>query len=226
MDRDDRVLRPDGGDCDDHADRPDAQWVDVRCRGWVQWYVRPAADYTNFTMFPWVAFLFAGAAVGVLLAAVRAMPSGSVACNGVLGGIGALIVAVGFYTATLPTIYHPQSSFWTTSPTWFAIRVGVLMAGACGACTRQSLALAQWRSDMPPLERLGRSSLFVYWIHVELVYGYATWPLRHRLTLWQMAVAYALFCAAMYGALILRDRVVATWRLRRISGGTAEAVTA
>src|SRR5262249_31710105 len=37
---------------------------------WVQWYIRPAADNTTFTGFPWIGFAFAGAAAGVLIAAV------------------------------------------------------------------------------------------------------------------------------------------------------------
>jgi hypothetical protein len=66
-----------------------------------------------------------------------------------------------------------------------------------------------------PLARLGRSSLFIYWIHVELVYGYATWPIRGRLPLWGVIVAYVAFCAAMYGAIVLRDRLLANWRARQ-----------
>src|SRR5262249_15148467 len=34
----------------------------------VQWYLRPAGYQTTFVLFPWAGFLFAGAAVGVLLA--------------------------------------------------------------------------------------------------------------------------------------------------------------
>jgi hypothetical protein len=67
-----------------------------------------------------------------------------------------------------------------------------------------------WRS----LERFGRSSLFVYWIHVELVYGYATWPLRHRLPLWGTFIACAGFSLLMYHAVIFRDRLIEKWRSR------------
>ena len=49
-----------------------------------------------------------------------------------------------------------------------------------------------------PLEVLGVGSLFVYWVHVELVYGGATQPLRRQLTLEQGAVAWVLFTAGMY----------------------------
>ena len=210
-----------------------AQWVNALPR-LIQWYVRPEADYTNFTMFPWVAFLLAGAAVGALIAAARdSRREGRLQL--MLGGVGALFVAVGFYTATLPSIYHPRSLFWYTSPTFFAIRLGVMMLAltllyglqaGIGPWAQALMKLTKLTKLMAPVERIGRSSLFIYWIHVELVYGYATWPLRHHLTVWQVAAAYALFCAAMYGALVLRDRAVAAWRLRRISGGTAEPLIA
>jgi hypothetical protein len=56
--------------------------------------------------------------------------------------------------------------------------------------------------------------LFIYWIHVELVYGYASWLWRGRLPLWGTGLAYIAFCAAMYGAVVARDRVVETLRIR------------
>ena len=130
-----------------------------------------------------------------------------------LGVTGAGLVAAGFYTAALPTIYS-RSAFWTSSPTWFAIRLGILMLALTAI-----YALAQWAGrggiELRPLERFGRSSLFVYWIHVELVYGYVGWPLNHRLPLWGTFVAYIIFSTLMYGAVSLRDRVVSMWRTRR-----------
>ena len=54
-----------------------------------------------------------------------------------------------------------------------------------------------------PLATLGRSSLFIYWIHVELVYGYASWMWRHRLPLWGTAIAFV----AVLRADVPRDRL-------------------
>ena len=48
--------------------------------------------------------------------------------------------------------------------------------------------------------------MFVYWIHVELVYGYATWPIHGRLPLWGVGLAYVAFTALMYGAVVVFDR--------------------
>ena len=61
---------------------------------------------------------------------------------------------------------------------------------------------------------MGRNSLFIYWIHVELVYGYASWGWRHRLPLWGSAIACVLFCVLMYRAIGWRDQLVGKWRHR------------
>jgi uncharacterized membrane protein len=175
---------------------------------WVQWYLRPAAGYTTFTALPWAGFVFAGAAVGALLA-----PIGEAArerrLQMWLAGAGGVLVAAGFYAATLPTIYR-QSSFWTSSPTFFMIRVGTLMLAFAAIYALAHLA-GRRGMTLGPLSRFGRSSLFVYWIHVELVYGYLSGPLHARLPLWGALVAYTLFTTLMYGAVVLKDRIVARW---------------
>jgi uncharacterized membrane protein len=177
---------------------------------WVQWYLRPSGDYTTFTAFPWVGFVFAGVAYGALLAAVQRRDEGRLQ---IIGGLaGALLVWIGFYLAARPSIYA-QSSFWTSSPTWFAIRLGIMMMaltllyGAADLCSRIGV-MAAW------LVRLGRSSLFVYWIHVELVYGYASRWWRGRLPLWGTALGYVAFVLLIYGAVALRDWIVERWRSR------------
>jgi uncharacterized membrane protein len=177
----------------------------------VQWYLRPAGELTTFTLFPWAGFVFAGAAVGSVLASTRDRRSEWV-LNLALLAVGGVVAALGFYTASLPSIYS-ASSFWTSSPTYFLIRSGVLMM-ALGALPGLEPLADRIPAAFGWLERFGRSSLFIYWIHVELVYGYATWPLRHRLELWQTALAYVAFCALMYGALVVRDRVLTSFRAR------------
>ena len=57
---------------------------------------------------------------------------------------------------------------------------------------------------------MGRASLFVYWIHVELVYGYASWLWRGQLPFWGAVLAFIAFSVVMYGAIGLRDWVVET----------------
>jgi len=186
----------------------------------LQWYLRPSGEMTMFTLFPWAGFVFAGAAAGTAIDDAIGSPASSPRQTerltlAVVGAAGAALVAVGFWTATRPTIYAVPSFFWTSSPTWFAVRVGVL-----ALCLSALFALenafagsdhlrAVGRRLAVPLATLGRASLFVYWIHVELVYGYASWLWRRRLPLWGTAAAYAAFTAVMYGAVVVRNRYLA-----------------
>jgi uncharacterized membrane protein len=181
---------------------------------WLQWYMRPFGEFTIFTLFPWAGFVFAGGAVGALIAAARE-PRAEWRLQALLGVVGAALVALGFYAAGRPSIYA-TSSFWTSSPTWFAIRLGILMIAltVIYGCEVVFVSLRGHATGLDPLARMGRSSLFIYWIHVELVYGYASWLWRHRLPLWGTAIAFTLFCVLMYRAIGWRDAIVGKWRNR------------
>jgi uncharacterized membrane protein len=183
---------------------------------WMQWYVRPFGDLTMFTAFPWAGFVFAGAACGVLLAA-RADEKAERRLHAWLAVAGLAVLAFGDYAASLPSIYR-QSSFWTSSPTYFAIRVGVLLI-MVSAIYALAQPLQARGVPIRPLARLGRDSLFVYWIHVELVYGYATWPIHHRLPVVGTFIAYGLFTALVYAAVIAKDRLL---KIRRTPGSRSE----
>jgi uncharacterized membrane protein len=169
---------------------------------WVQWYVRPAGDLTAFTLFPWAGFVFAGAAVGALMVAAPTADADR-RLRLAIGIAGGALIAIGFYTAVRPSIYSVPASFWTSSPTWFAVRVGIMMVALAGMSAIPVQPASVWQR---PLATLGRASLFVYWIHVELVYGYASWLWRHRLPVWASAGAWAVFTALMYRAVVARDR--------------------
>jgi uncharacterized membrane protein len=188
-----------------------AGWVDALPL-WVQWYVRPFGDHTTFTLFPWAGFVFAGAAAGALLSMVLVSEQAETRLMSALTVSGGFLVALGFYTATLPPLYK-STWFWTTSPTFFAIRIGVLML-TLGVAYALSRVAGRGHSVSQFLQIFGRNSLFIYWIHVELVYGYATWLIHGRLPLWGTAVGYVAFCALMYAAIRGRDRFEAWWRSR------------
>lgn len=183
-----------------------ASWVDS-LPVWVQWYLRPAGEHTTFTLLPWAGFVMAGAAVGAIVA--MAVDEEQVRRTSWLIGAAGVLVALGGYAASFrPSIYTVPSSFWTSSPTWFAMRVGLMMSALAllsAIPERQRWGL-RWQR---PLAALGRASLFVYWIHVELVYGYASWGWRLRLPVWGSALACILFSALMYGAVVARDRFLA-----------------
>jgi uncharacterized membrane protein len=174
----------------------------------VEWYFRPVPGRTNFTLFPWAGFVTAGAAAGVWLA--RTPAAGSARRPMVaLGATGLAIALAGYSASYLPPMY-PQTNFWTSSPTFFFLRAGLLVLAIAVAWAWERLVR---RGTWSPLRILGRESLFVYWIHVEMVYGLLTSPLHRRLPLPWAIAAFLVFTLLMLGAVGLKHRVEV--RLRR-----------
>lgn len=199
----------------------------VRTAAWVsalppavQWYLTPVGNHSTFTLLPWAGFVLVGAACGVVLASSAPARGGRVMAG--MAGAGLMLAIASYALSYRPSIY-PVSSFWTTSPTYFGLRVGLLMLGLGALSAAQPLAELMPR-PWKALARFGQHSLFVYWVHVELVYGYATAILHHRLPVWGTGVAYVIFTVLLYGSIGLRDRVVDWWRTRRAGHGVAKSI--
>ncbi|HXH24131.1 MAG TPA: heparan-alpha-glucosaminide N-acetyltransferase domain-containing protein [Vicinamibacterales bacterium] len=167
----------------------------------VEWYLRPVPGRNTFTLFPWSGFLLAGGAVGLWLDAARE-PDTERRAMAWLALAGAALALGGYGASYLPPIYR-DVSFWTSSPTFFFLRLGIVMAAVPAAYA--------WMRAWPgwsPLRELGVASLFVYWIHVELVYGVPSLMLHRRLRFEQALAALAIVVILMFGAVRLRDRIV------------------
>ncbi len=113
---------------------------------WLQWYLRPFGEFTIFTLLPWAGFVFAGGAVGALIAAAR-NDREERRLHAILVTVGMALVLLGFYTAGRPSIYR-SSSFWTSSPTWFAIRLGILTIALTAICVFEA-GLTALRTRVP-----------------------------------------------------------------------------
>lgn len=197
-----------------------ASWVNT-LPIWLQWHLRPFGDHTTFTLLPWAGFVFAGMTAGVLLAhAGRADQERRLLSA--FGMAGAALIWFGFWSSYQPTLYQ-SSSFWTSSPTFFAIRSGVML-GLLALLFSINATGRLPGSDV--LETFGRNSLFIYWIHVEIVYGYTTWLIRARLPLWATIAVFVPFTIAMYKAIGLRDRLAEQWRTRGLRKANRGAVPA
>jgi uncharacterized membrane protein len=167
----------------------------------VEAYIRPLAGRTTFALFPWAGFLVGGAITGELIAAARTEPGERRLQYGfLLAGIagGALAYALSYR----PSIY-PNANYWTSSPTYFFVRLGLNAA---------LVPLAWWIVKIHGFRvvtTLGRSSLFVYWIHVEMAYGVISLPLRRALPIELSLVGTVLLCVVLYGLVRLKDRLMA-----------------
>ena len=219
----------------------------------LQWYVRSIPGHTTFTLFPWAAFVFAGGLLGVLLDEAREADRERLTNFGALGA-GVLLVAGGFWASYRPSIYI-RSEFWTTSPTFVCIRIGIMcltlalvylhrgsapdpgsVARGGPEAPRRSFAgvlrapFQGWQHRLrgvdEGMELMGRESLFVYWIHVEMVYGLLTWPIHRRLPVAGTAAAYLLFSLLMYGAVVLKGRITARWEASGARIGDGQPLTA
>lgn len=178
--------------------------------GWLpdpmEWYFRPSPGRTNFTLFPWSGFVFAGAATGVVLDGLRSISRPS-RLQVALAGAGVLIAWLAYEASFQPPIFGP-SNFWTTSPSFFLLRVGLLVlllpVGYVWVYAPFRRKLSSWS----PLEEIGRASLFVYWIHVEMVYGFFSRPIRRSLSLEGAVAAYVLFTVFLLALVRLKNRIV------------------
>lgn len=144
---------------------------------WLPWYVESYINGVHtlgtpqpwlFPMFPWSAFAFAGLAVGMMLFAD--WPSKNPATAVVmLGGAGIGL----FYLARAldgnSVHLYASYDYWHTSPNFFLSRVAILLM-----LMLAGFAYCQWgpgRIKFSPLRQMGQTSLLVYWVHIEFVYG-------------------------------------------------------
>ena len=176
----------------------------------IEAYIRPVPGLTNFVFFPWMAFVFAGAIIGLMLDDVRARAD-ETRVNVRLGAAGLVLAGVSFACSYLPPPFA-QSYFWTTSPAFFFMRVGLMTATIALAYAWESRAGGL--EKFSPIRQLGRTSLFIYWIHVEMVYGLISLPLHKALTLPQASLALLAFIAFMLACSLGKERVVAWWKGR------------
>ena len=174
----------------------------------IEWYIRPVAGRTNFTLFPWAGFVFAGALAGLFID--RSRDEGSERrLMAWIAAIGVAVALLGYGASFLPAIYK-TTNFWTSSPTFFFLRCGILALAVVAGYLWQSRSfrLTSWQ----PLVTLGVSSLFVYWIHVEMVYGYLTRKLHRKLEFSRAVMAFAVFTALIYLIVLVKDWMAAKWR--------------
>ena len=144
---------------------------------WLPW---PLESYVNgvhnlgepqpwlFPIFPWTAFAFAGLAVGFLLLGDWAHQRGA-AIFVLLGSAGVGLIYFAKWMDARPWQLYREYDFWHTSPNFFLIRVGLLLIILAATYAWCRWGAGQW--GFSPLIQMGQTSLLVYWVHIEFVYG-------------------------------------------------------
>jgi len=172
----------------------------------IKHYLAPDTFYFGF--FPWAAFVAFGMSAGSLLRYLDRDQTGT-AMQWL--GIGGAALAFGaWYFSNLPYSIYPHVEFWKDSPGLILIKLGVLlMLLAFAYAWNLGLRENQWSL----VRQFGVTSLLVYWVHVELVYGRWLWFFKENLTVPQVvAVSIAVFIL-MLGISLLRTNwtAVRTW---------------
>jgi uncharacterized membrane protein len=185
---------------------------------WLPW---PLESYLNgvhvfgkpqpwlFPIFPWVAFAFAGLAAGFFLVSDFAKRK-EIAAFLALGGTGVLACAVArLFDAGPIRLYDPEIyDYWHTSPNFFLMRCGVLLM-----ILFLVYAWCRWGfagKGFSPIIQLGQTSLLVYWVHIEFVYGRLSILPKGRCSIAAATVGLLIIFVAMLALSIGRTR----WKKR------------
>jgi uncharacterized membrane protein len=145
--------------------------------GWLPWFLESYVNGVHtfgepqawlFPIFPWAAFAFAGLAFGMALdtRTAREHPDRT---HVMFGMAGAGLLGLALWLDSLQAMPYPVYDFWHTSPFFFLARVGVLLMILFASYAWCRWGLGEWKFS--PLVQLGTTSLIVYWVHIEFVYG-------------------------------------------------------
>jgi len=186
-------------------------WTSWRLR-WLPWPLESYFDGVHnlgqpqpwlFPVFPWAGFAFVGLAIGFFLVSdwARTLGTGALVLSGV-GGI--LLIAFARWLDHSPWQLYANYDFWHTSPNFFLIRVGLL-----AVLVAASYLWCRWgfgQRGFSPLIQLGQTSLLVYWVHIEFVYGRLSILPKHAVDIGKASFGLLTIFLAMLLLSLLRTR--------------------
>jgi uncharacterized membrane protein len=172
---------------------------------WLPWPIESYVDGVHnlgtpqsgiFPIFPWTGFAFVGLAVGFILQSdwARAREARTFLTLGLAGGA---LIEFARWLEAQPRQLYAVNDYWHTSPSFFLIRVGMLLVIMTATYAWCRWGAAQW--GFSPVILLGQASLLVYWVHIEFVYGRASILPKHRMGIGVASVGLLAICLAMLG---------------------------
>jgi uncharacterized membrane protein len=156
-----------------------------------------------FPVFPWTGFAFAGLAVGFILQSswARAQEPRAFFSMGLAGG---LLMEFARWLDRQPRQLYAVDDYWHTSPSFFLIRVGMLLVILTASYSWCQWGAGQW--GFSPLIQLGQASLLVYWVHIEFVYGRVSILPKHRMGIGGASAGLVVITVAMLALAYVRTR--------------------
>jgi len=179
---------------------------------WLPW---PLESYVNgvhnlgtpqawlFPVFPWTAFAFAGLAVGFILQGSWARAQEPRAFFS-LGLAGSVLIEFARWLESQPRRLYTVEDYWHTSPSFFLIRVGMLLVILTASYAWCRWGAAQW--GFSPVILLGQASLLVYWVHIEFVYGRVSILPKHALGIGGASAGLLVISLAMLALAYVRTK--------------------
>src|SRR5690349_10814838 len=156
----------------------------------VRAYIVP--DFNYFSFFPWAAYLVFGVSAGSLIRLLKREHLERAMQWSALLGFGLVVGA--YYFSTLPYSLYAKSDFWLNSPAQILIKQGVILLALPTAFLWTEYGA---RPGWSWVRQFGTTSLLVYWVHIELVYGHTLWFCKDSLTIPQTAAAAVLVILLM-----------------------------
>ena len=166
-----------------------------------------APDPAAFAFFPWAAFVAFGVSAGSIIRLLKPEQTERAVQWGALLGFG--LVLAGQHFANVPYSLYARSEFWLDRPWQILMKLGVILLVLAFSYlwTRQPIAQTKWSW----VRQFGTTSLLVYWVHVELVYGRWLWFWKENLTVANTAAVAVAVIVLMLGLSVLKTH----WWARR-----------
>jgi uncharacterized membrane protein len=162
-----------------------------------------------FPLFPWSAFAFAGLAVGFFLFTDFGKRKEALSFAA-LGGAGILACALSVFFDSSSIHLYAVYDYWHSNPNFFLMRCGILLIILFLVYAWCRWGLAQ--KGFSPIIQLGKTSLLVYWVHIEFVYGRFSILPKGQCSALRATAGLIMIFLAMLGLSLART----TWKKRRV----------
>jgi len=162
-----------------------------------------------FPLFPWSAFAFAGLAVGFFQFSDLAKRKEGLAFIG-LGSAGILAGFLSILFDRSPIRLYAVYDYWHSGPNFFLMRCGILLV-----ILFLVYAWCRWgfaQKGFSPIIQLGKTSLMVYWVHIEFVYGRFSILPKGKCSALQATAGLLTIFLAMLGLSLIRT----SWKKRPV----------